>query len=226
MGALLLLVACWLLFHRLDPDGFPRELLSSVVGATVTLLGAAIVAVVAWCERARAFLDKHRVRRFADETWHRSAIEVGQTTYFDFACVNARLDEPIQLEPDAEPTTLREQWPTPQSILDVGKVPCTPIGSGTVVVTKDHRMMLGVRSRTWIAGQPRSAKRHAVHVVAEGLLCEDVDAWGRFDPRVGALRGLGEELQIGNRRDHIGRVIEMVPTGFAFDQQRWQPYLY
>lgn len=99
------------------------------------------------------------------------------------------------------------------------------MGSGTVVVTGDDRVILGVRHRTFMAGSSSASNnRQPVHFVAEGLLPEDRDAEGRFSPSVGALRGLREELHVGPRSDHIARVQSWVSTGFCFDQLRWQPY--
>lgn len=155
------------------------------------------------------------------------AFGVSYSSYFDFACGNAQLDREFQLTPEAPLRSLRSMWEkSPTSILDIGDLPIpAAIGSGTAVVTRDGRLVLGVRHRTYIAGRdPSHGSRQPVHVVAEGLLPGDVDDDGNFSPRIGVRRGLREELHIGGRSDHIARVEELVDTGFCFDQTRWQPY--
>lgn len=152
---------------------------------------------------------------------------VGSSTYFDFACSNARLDQEFQLEGDHRPRSLRERWDVhPSTLLDVGSLPASaPMGSGTVAVTRDGRMILGIRHKTFVAGSAaHHGARRPVHFVAEGLLPNDYDEDGVFSPAEGARRGLREELHVGPRSDHIARVESLIATGFCFDQRRWQPY--
>lgn len=165
------------------------------------------------------------LRSHAGRTRPHYTFQVAPSTYYDFACANVRLDEPFTHEGD-EPLSLRERWGTyPLSIQDVGNLRApAPIGSGTVVVTSDDRLVLGIRHRTFVASaDPTGTGRHPVHFVAEGLLPTDTEN-GRLSPRAGAFRGLREELHIGNRSDHIAKVTRLIDTGLSFDQSRWQPY--
>lgn len=153
-------------------------------------------------------------------------LKVGQTTYFEFATTALKLDRTV-VDDDGQERRLRDALGVdPTSILDVGGLPIpASIGSGTVAVTSDNRVILGVRLRTFVAGlADATGTRHPVHVVAEGLIPTDVDAAGNFSPLEGAKRALREELHVGPRTDHIARVTELVETGFSFDQERWQPY--
>lgn len=154
-------------------------------------------------------------------------LSVSPSTYFDFACSNSRLDEPLKLPQETQSRSLRQRWGVhPRSILDVGMLPTSaPMGSGTVVVTSDQRVILAIRHRTFMAGAHSTQDtRKPVHFVAEGLLPEDRDDDGQFSPSAGALRGLREELHIGRRSEHIAGVDSLTSTGFSFDQLRWQPY--
>lgn len=166
-------------------------------------------------------IEEEHGRRRPHYTFH-----VAPSRYVDFACTNARLDVPLTLRGESEPRTLRQRWEiAPRSILDLGDLPtAAPIGSGTVAVTSDNRMILGVRSRTFIAGGGAGRERRRVHFVAEGILPEDRDDDGHLSPLAGARRGLREELHVGPRSDHVARVNSLVATGLCFDQLRWQPY--
>ncbi|WP_151526335.1 hypothetical protein [Serinicoccus kebangsaanensis] len=313
----LLLVLGYVLWTISSSDGYARELISAGVGAVITLITAALVAMIALRDRIRTLLDKQTLRRFAGETWDERAIHVGQmhipqvcivascsqgeewterttvsyvqteavapddlvrvarearlpalleqretegfvltngsqaaltratlslvgqgrnrrphytlgigtSEYFDFATVNVQLDEPLPT-PDGSSESLRRRWGRyPGSVLDVNGLPAAAtIGSGTAVVTKDERLILGIRASTFVARSSPVAGRRGVHVVAEGLLPDDVDDTGAFCPRVGALRGVREELHIGPRADNIAAVTRLIETGFCFDQLRWQPY--
>lgn len=153
-------------------------------------------------------------------------LKVGETTYFEFASTALKLDRTV-IDNDSQERSLRDALGVdPTSILDVGGLPIpASIGSGTVAVTSDNRIILGVRLRTFVAGlADTTGTKLPVHVVAEGLTPTDVDANGHFSPLEGAKRALREELHVGPRSDHIARVIELIETGFSFDQQRWQPY--
>lgn len=166
------------------------------------------------------------VRSDKERRWTHYSFEVGETTYYEFASTALKLDRPVR-DAQGRQGALRDALGgDPVSILDVGRLPVpAAVGSGTVVVTSDQRVLLGVRLRTFVAGRGDvgGAKR-PVHVVAEGLAPSDVDADGNFSPREGARRALAEELHVGPRTDHVARVTELVDTGLAFDQERWQPY--
>lgn len=155
--------------------------------------------------------------------------KVAPSSYSDFACSNAKLDEQFTLDGETDLRSLRERWAvTPRSILDVGQLPASAvIGSSTVVVTSDNRFVFGVRDRTFIAGRNDSTdarQRPPVHFVAEGLQIKDLDQDGNFSPLAGSYRALRQELGVSKRSDSIARPNEVVPTGFAFDNKRWQPY--
>jgi len=143
-------------------------------------------------------------------------------TYFPFFATAARLDD-AALD---DPRPLRERFgPDVRSIEDVARLRLNAkVGVGTLVVTSDDRLVLGVRGRTMIAGgDERTDGRSAVHVVAEGAMPHDVDRKGRFDPLATARRGLMEEVGLGGDVRAIGWVRQLVQTGFFLDQQRWQP---
>lgn len=147
--------------------------------------------------------------------------------YYDFFSTGNSLDDPVIV--DGAETTLRKIWnANPTSITDVSRLPCiAKIGTGTVVVTKDNKIVLGVRGKTAIAG--RSSKeniaevRKLIHFVGEGMIPSDLDSTGRINPRETSARGLWEELAIGEMRDSIGKITELRDTGFFFDQKRYQP---
>lgn len=151
-------------------------------------------------------------------------------SYREFACTTARLDRKFQDEDEDESEwlSLRERWAvSPTGIPDVSSLPAPAvIGSGTVVVSSDERLVLSVRTaRAFVAsGSSQSDARVRVHVVAEGLLPTDRDRHGRFSPRAGAERALREELHVGRASDHLAGVNELIDTGLCFDQNRWQPY--
>lgn len=153
-------------------------------------------------------------------------LTIGETTYFEFASTALKLDRDF-VDDSSRKHTLREVFAIePMNVLDVETLPIPAcVGSGTVVVTSDDEVLLGVRRRTFIAGSASSGRgRIPVHVVAEGLLPTDIDEFGNFRPVEGAKRALREELQVSPRSDRIAHAIDLVETGFAFDQQRWQPY--
>ena len=146
--------------------------------------------------------------------------------YFDFAVTTSRLDAPTNPLIDSEQRTLRELWGNePASLLEVSRLPAmAKLGSGTVVVTKDDRLVLGVRGKTFIASDSeQGSNRRSLHFVAEGISPRDCDSDGLLNPAIGAVRGLDEELNIGSSSRNIGRAAKIVPTGVFFDQQRWQP---
>lgn len=142
-------------------------------------------------------------------------------SYFDFLGTTANLDATID-----SGRSLREiSGIIPQSLSDVSRLPAmAKIGCGTAVVTSDERLVLGVRGRTVIAGSmDASDERHMVHIVAEGMLPTDLDVDGRLNPRETSLRGMAEELAVGLRSHDLASVLNLIDTGFYFDQLRWQP---
>lgn len=145
--------------------------------------------------------------------------------YFDFSITTARLDAPLPAALDTN-ETLRQRWATyPAAIEHVRDLPAmAKLGSSTVVVTADHRLVLGVRGKTFVAGSAdKGDARSAVHVVAEGVVPGDLNRRGYLDPAVTARRGLHEELNIGDPERGYGRIEELRAVGFFFDQLRWQP---
>ncbi|MEE6289255.1 hypothetical protein V2J52_16495 [Georgenia sp. MJ173] len=143
-------------------------------------------------------------------------------TYFPFAATGAELDLPH----GEGGMTLRHRFgPDIQNLPEVAALPVpAKVGSGTLVVSSDRRLVLGVRGSTMIAGRHESRDgRSLVHVVAEGATPDDVDRHGRFDPLVTARRGVLEEVGIGDSSEEVGRITKLVRTGFYLDQQRWQP---
>ncbi|UYG17275.1 hypothetical protein BRM3_02240 [Brachybacterium huguangmaarense] len=151
---------------------------------------------------------------------------LGTTTYFEFASTALKLDRTLVADDGSERSLRDVLGCDPHSVLDVGELPIpATIGSGTVAVTSNNRVLLSVRLRTFVAG-PGDAEgsRRPVHVVAEGLIPTDVDDDGNFSPIAGARRALREELHVGPRSDHIAKVTDLIEVGFAFDHQRWQPY--
>ena len=87
-------------------------------------------------------------------------------------------------------------------------------------------MVLGVRGRTFVASDfdgDGAETRASVHFVAEGVLPTDVDAANLLNPDVAALRGLKEEMALGNDVGSLARVISLQRTGVFLDTQRWQP---
>lgn len=146
--------------------------------------------------------------------------------YFDFAVSSSRLDAPVDPEIDPLQPSLRQLWGHgPSSLLEVSALPAVAkLGCGTVAVTKDSRIVFGIRGKTFIASDSVSdSARRSLHFVAEGMIPKDLNQEGRVDPKVGITRGLDEELNIGLSSRNIGRVAEMISTGVFFDQQRWQP---
>lgn len=143
-------------------------------------------------------------------------------SYFPFAATGADLDRVDEIDG----RSLRDMFgPDVQTLQDVARLAVpAKVGSGTLVVSADRRLLLGVRGSTMIAGRDESTDgRSLVHVVAEGCTPEDVDRNGRFDPLATARRGVLEEVGIGDSPQAIGRVTKLVRTGFFLDQQRWQP---
>lgn len=158
-----------------------------------------------------------RVRKFT--------LTPATSTYFDFLAGGNSMDATVTL--DGDETSLRK-WIgfTPQSIEEVENLPfSSKIGTGTVVVTRDNMLVLGIRGRTMVAGgqEPDERGRRRVHIAGEGMIPDDLDRRGRLSPRVTAARALFEELAIGPKSSCIGRIEQIFDTGFFFDQLRVQP---
>lgn len=155
-----------------------------------------------------------------------------KTSYFVWASTSASLDRHLTAEEKAAiggpEQTLRERWnKRPTRLEDLSGLPSpAKLGCGVVVVTKDDYMVLGVRGRTFVASDfdgDGAETRASVHFVAEGVLPTDVDAANLLNPDVAALRGLKEEMALGNDVGSLARVISLQRTGVFLDTQRWQP---
>ncbi|OKL47359.1 hypothetical protein [Boudabousia marimammalium] len=145
-------------------------------------------------------------------------------SYYNFLCSTANLDRKLIV--DGQETTLRENVAHPPTDIEsVRELPfMTKVGVGTVAITSDGFLVLGVRGRTAIAGQFEYDEiRKAVHIVAEGMIPEDRGVGGTIDPQKTSSRALEEELGISSGKDAIGEVKETAATGFFFDQLRYQP---
>lgn len=142
-------------------------------------------------------------------------------TYFDFLGTTANLDSKV----DGGDTLRDIAQVSPQGVVDCAALPAmAKVGTGTVVVTSDERIVLGVRGKLMLAsGHDAAEERSFVHFVAEGAEPRDLGLGGVYDPTETALRGLEEELNIGNEIRHSARVSKLANTGFFFDQLRWQP---
>lgn len=141
--------------------------------------------------------------------------------YFDFIGTTANLDSRI----DGKPSLREFAGVQAQTVEDCARLPAiAKLGTGTAVVTNDERLVLGVRGRLAVAGSADGNEpRSLIHVVGEGTLPSDIGPNGRLDPRETALRGLEEELNLGDGVRHAARVLELHDSGFFFDQYRWQP---
>lgn len=182
-------------------------------GAGITLTDDPCVDIV----RARVELRR-------DPSGRRRAHHIltpAEAQYFDFLGTTASLDARV----DGGPSLRELTGAAPQSLSDVERLPAmAKMGCGTLVVTSDDRMVLGVRGRTAIAGsQDAPDARSMVHIVAEGVVPTDLGDDGRLDPRATAVRGLWEELAIGGTSRSVGRITRLVDAGMFFDQLRWQP---
>lgn len=147
-------------------------------------------------------------------------MSVAETDYFRFACMSNMLDHPV--EGSADSRTLREIWDDhPDELADLPDV-SAPACIGIVVVVAsrpDQMIVCQERGRLHQAGyQMRGLKR--VHFMGEGMLSSDRLPTGEFSPRVGAIRGMSEELKI---EDRTGDEVDLVQTGVFLDIQRWQP---
>lgn len=145
--------------------------------------------------------------------------------YFDFLGTTANLDARVDGGPTLRELSREMVGFDPQGIDKLDQLPAmAKLGSGTAVVTSDERIVLGVRGKLMIAGAlDADDARSVIHVVAEGVDPADVDRNALLNPRETALRGLEEELNIGNEIRHSARVTSLEDTGFFFDQLRWQP---
>jgi hypothetical protein len=155
-----------------------------------------------------------------------------RTSYFVWASTSGQLDTKLTEEEKrsihGRGETLRERWDKrPTRLEDLNGLPApAKLGCGVVAVTKDNYMVMGLRGRTFIASDFDSDgpdTRSSVHFVAEGVLPTDVDAANLLNPDVTALRGLQEELAVGNDVGSLARVDSLHQTGVFFDTQRWQP---
>lgn len=144
----------------------------------------------------------------------------GLTTYYRWAVSAGGLDHPLsRLEAEHLPgigdnlrTRLGIHYPALAEMAGFG-IPAKA-GCGAAVVTTDNQLVLGVRNRVFVAGG-MAGGRARVHVVAEGMLAEDVGPEGLISPAAAARRGLLEELAVTRA--------EIVETGLLLDQIRVQP---
>lgn len=154
--------------------------------------------------------------------------------YYDFAATANILDQYYE-----ENVTIREHFDIhydedfPLSDLPVN----AKMGCGTVVITSDNQILMGIRKKTFVAGinDHNSAYdcqlSQPVHFVAEGMIPEDVTSMPPTHPAglrnlagdVASLRAQQEELNIGTGTNHIAGVSELYGTGFFFDHVRMQP---
>lgn len=155
------------------------------------------------------------------ESVPRYALTMGRTSYFERATSSLNLDRDLSVAPDKGTDLRSALGGDPRSFAEIGRLraPVSP-GAATVVVTADGQLALTVRRKNFVSSAA-SAGRDPVHVIAEGLTPEDVDAEGFFDPTAGAHRGLREELNVGPGSSAMAA--RVVPVGVAFDHRRWQP---
>lgn len=158
----------------------------------------------------------------------RYVLTAAQSSYYRFAATAGTLDDPLDVD-DLGVGTLREQWDCdPQRLESVSDLPSVAkIGVGTLAVTNDARLVLGVRGHTWIVGAKDEASRdddrQAVHVVAEGMLPSDTDHQGRLSPYIASRRALAEELGVESGGGGLSGLVELTMTGVFLDRLRWQP---
>lgn len=160
------------------------------------------------------------------------------TTYYQFF-LNTQLDKRTVI--DGVETTPREKLGLPreglrfETLKDFPYLSCR-IGTGTVVVTADNRIVVPVRSvKLAIAGQETGT--HSYHLsVAEGMFAQDVDAavckfFGRPPTEASsrtpsviatAIRGLEDELGLIAGQHYNPRHLRCL--GMLFDVKRLQPY--
>ncbi|MFP7706428.1 hypothetical protein [Trueperella sp. LYQ141] len=152
-------------------------------------------------------------------------LEVSSGEYFDFVSTAARLEAKAA----AGEGTVREFLNVHiDCIEEIHRLPfLASMGSGTVVLTKDQQLVVGIRGNTYIASGARSGdyavdSPRKVHFIAEGMLPDDIST--ADDPsEIASRRGLEEELNIGLTRGCTGRVVEHAATGFFLDTLRMQP---
>lgn len=158
---------------------------------------------------------------------------VAEAHYYDFISTSNELDRKLEDE-----TTLREKYGI--HISDISEVRSLPViaklGCGTVVITSDNQIILGVRERTYVAGKFKDVvagdehPKKQVHFVAEGMIPSDTynDIALRMEmrntePAKASLRAQNEELGISTENTANAQIKQLVPTGFFFDHCRMQP---
>ena len=205
-------------------DGRLQHLVSRAAAASVVFTDDEAVDIV------NAGVVRNARSNPAGETVYR--LVPRRTSYFVWASTSGQLDTKLTDEEKraihGRGETLRERWDKqPTRLEDLNDLPSpAKLGCGVVAVTKDNYMVMALRGRTFIASDFDSEgpdTRSSVHFVAEGVLPTDVDAAGLLNPDVTALRGLQEELAVGNDVGSLARVDSLRQTGVFFDTQRWQP---
>lgn len=181
--------------------------------AGITLTNDACVDIVDARVELRRLPDGRRSRHYT--------LTPAKADYFDFIASTANMDTAIEGKDPLR--KLADKRPT--GLSDLKHLPAmAKLGCGTAVVTRDDRLVLGVRGRAAVAGKlDAQDKRSLVHIVAEGATPADIGTSGVIDPREVVRRALAEELAIGGRSHDHARVVELIDTGFFFDQLRWQP---
>lgn len=144
----------------------------------------------------------------------------GLTSYHRWAVSSGSLDRLLTREESAAipgpGTTLRQRWKAnPRTLQETSALPSpAKAGAGVAAVTSDGYLVLGVRTRAYVAGASGGSRAN-VHVVAEGMLPEDINDGGDICSTAAARRGLAEELGVATA--------EISLTGVFLDVQRWQP---
>ncbi len=147
-------------------------------------------------------------------------LTLAPTDYFSFACLSNSLDQPLS---ETDGRTLREVWAVDFNELgDVSRLPAPAcIGTATVVVTAEDQMIVcHERSRLFQVGEQGPDRRRSVHFVGEGMLPSDRQMDAELSPLQTVRRGLSEELSLV---EHDDADIDIFPTGFFVDLERWQP---
>lgn len=178
------------------------------------------------------YFNEYFDRRTRKRTYYLAAAPM---SYYDFAATANILDQFYD-----EESSIREHFNVhfdeDSTLTDLPVN--AKMGCGTVVVTSDNRVLLGVRKKSFVAGpcDPNSGhdcrSSEPVHFVAEGMIPEDLNGMTlpshltRLRNLAGdtaSLRAQQEELNIGTGARQIAGISELVGTGFFFDHVRMQP---
>ena len=154
---------------------------------------------------------------------------VAPSSYYRFAVMSNRLDDPQVATRLGTTETLRQHWRSvsPHFFDDLSRSVPAPARIATVTVmvsTPDDAVVVLVRNPGLheVAGRDDRGRR-SVHFFGEGALASDLDDAGRFAPEVTARRCLSTDEFVPDGPGWADRLKNLIPTGVIFDVGRWQP---